>query len=744
MTGFRTGLVGLALATGLAASAAAATTTPQVARDAAQRMQTAAGPDFKVEYSPLTGMATFMTARQRGIAVPGSTAPERAGAFLETYGAAFGISSTSGYAVSRVNPTDEVGMDHVRIQQMHGGVPVRAAELYVHLSGRRVVGVNGTTLPGLDTLNTEPKISPEAAVEAALAALASKKKLTDLEASAPRLEIFNRGLLEDKISASYLTWFVEARRLDVREFVWVDASSGAVLFWFSQLTDARNRQIHDVNSGSALPGPLVRSEGGPVTGLADADKAYDYSGDTYNYFFNNFGRDSYDGAGGVLRSTVRYCPGAPDPCPYPNAFWNGIQMVYGAGYSIADDVDAHELTHAVTERTAGLLYYMQSGALNESYSDVFGESVDLSNTGGTDTPGVRWQMGEDVPGLGAIRHMMNPGLFGDPAKVTGDANFKCDPYSDQGGVHSNSGVQNHAYALAVDGGSFNGKTVTPIGLAKAGRIWYRALSHYLLSGSDFLDNYRALNASCTDLVGTAGITAFDCGEVRDALEAVEMQLTLPCTPQQAARPEFCPAGLTLRTFFYESVENPSIALCPSATAPTTWCREGPTSLQGSNATSGLYSFWGDDGPAAGTIWLTLTLPGTLPSAARLQFNHQYGFEYDFVDDYDGGVLEYSINNGSTWADAAPLFNGGATYTGFISNCCNNPLANRQAFVENSWGYTTTQLSLSSLSGLPFQLRWTVGTDEAVGDFGWFVDDIRAYQCVFDTDLIFRDGFQWLP
>ena len=145
--------------------------------------------------------------------------------------------------------------------------------------------------------------------------------------------------------------------------------------------------------------------------------------------------------------------------------------MYGAGFPEADDVDAHELTHAVTEFSANLFYYRQSAAMNESYSDIFGETVDLTNTGGTDTAGVRWLMGEDVPGIGAIPNMLDPTAFGDPGKMR-DAQFVCGTSirSDFGGVHSNSGVPNHAYALMVDGGSYNGKTVTGIGLTKAGKI----------------------------------------------------------------------------------------------------------------------------------------------------------------------------------------------------------------------------------------------------------------------------------
>jgi len=186
---------------------------------------------------------------------------------------------------------------------------------------------------------------------------------------------------------------------------------------FSQLTDALNRSIYNANGGNALPGTLVRSEGQSPTADVDTDAAYNFSGDTYSYYFTQHGRDSYDGAGATLLSTVHYCP-SNNNCNYGNAFWNGTQMVYGNGFSAADDVAAHELTHAVTEHSANLFYYMQSGALNESFSDIFGETVDLLNGAGTDTAAVRWLVGEDIPGIGAIRNMMNPNAFGDPGKMS--------------------------------------------------------------------------------------------------------------------------------------------------------------------------------------------------------------------------------------------------------------------------------------------------------------------------------------
>src|SRR5262249_33730160 len=333
-------------------------------------------------------------------------------------------------------------------------IPVTGGELTVHLRGAAVVAVNSKTLDVEPNVPVTPAITADEALATAEALIAKHFAVTDAVYSTPRLEVFNRGLLTRNRAATQLAWFSEAARIDLRQFIGVDATTGARLLDFSQLTDALNRSVYTAGGGSTLPGTLVRSEGGAPTGDADADAAYRFAGDTYNYYLTQHGRDSYDGAGAPILSTVHYCP-SNDNCNYQNAFWNGTQMVYGNGFASADDVDAHELTHAVTEHSARLFYYMQSGALNESFSDIFGETVDLMNGAGTSPPAVRWLMGEDIPGIGAIRNMMNPNQFGDPGKTSDSAQFACQPSSDVGGVHTNSGVPNHAYALMVDGGTYN-------------------------------------------------------------------------------------------------------------------------------------------------------------------------------------------------------------------------------------------------------------------------------------------------
>ena len=729
------GIVVLGLGVFGVASAAFAQPPARGGESPAQRalveMEQAAGSRLTVSRSPATGLVAFLrVAPGRGMRAPGGSDPEgRAIAFLEKFGAAFGV-DPAGLSVAQVRSRDRAGMDHVRLRQVHAGVPVTGGEIVVHLRGERVVAVNGRALPDLDGLAVEPLVEPAEAVAEAERVLEKHHRVTDARLSEPRLEILNRGLLEERGAPTRLAWFVEATGSGLRQFIWVDARRGNVLLSFNQLAHARFRSVYDAGSTWELPGILVREEGQPATGDPDTDAAYDYVGDTYDYFLTRHGRDSYDGAGAPLISTVNFCPYYPPAfCPYENAFWDGEQMVYGQGFSRADDVTGHELTHAVTDWSARLFYYMQSGALNESFSDIFGEVVDLTNGAGNDDPAVRWQLGEDLP-IGAIRNMMNPKAYGDPGKVS-DPELKCqDPRSDGGGVHSNSGIPNHAFALMADGGAYNGKSVAGIGLAKAASIQYRVLTEYLVSASGFVDAYHALQQACTDLVGIDGITSADCDQVENALDAVEMGEPWPCT---TAVPPLCPAGQAPVDVFADDLEDPaSGAWRGRVSSGINHWDDGAGPYWQAFASSGVLSFWGFNFPFVGDSSVETTDGVALPSGARLQFNHSYGFESFGELTFDGGVIEYSTDGGSSWTDAGALVVAGAGYSGTIVSGFNNPLAGRPAFVGASWGYTASQLDLTGLAGTSTRFRFRMGTDDIVSDIGWFVDDVRVYTCVDPT------------
>jgi hypothetical protein len=306
---------------------------------------------------------------------------------------------------------------------------------------------------------------------------------------------------------------------------------------------------------------------------------------------------------------------------------------------------------------------------------------------------------------------------------------------DSGGVHTNNGVGNKAAFLitdGTDGGTFNGKTVTGLGVDKAKRIYYEAETNLLTSASDYADLYDALQQACTNLVGTAGITSGDCSQVTAAVQAVEMNAPPPAAPNPEA--PVCTGGLAPHDLFVDDLENTGSGNWAKQTASGTnrWFypqNQNPYGVDFTYATSGTRNFWGYDQPATGDYSLALTRSVLVPSgsAAYLRFNHAYGFEDGSVNAYDGGVLEYSTNGGATWNDAGSLLTNNG-YNGTIVAGFGNPLAGRSAFVRESNGYISSRASLSSLAGQNVRFRFRIGTDTEADDYGWFVDDIRIYTC----------------
>jgi len=254
----------------------------------------------------------------------------------------------------------------------------------------------------------------------------------------------------------------------------------------AELTDAPNRTISDAHHTETLPGRVVRAEGAdPVADVA-VNEAYDGLGATFALFSEVYGRNSIDGQGLPLDGTVHY------GSLYDNAFWNGDRMVFGDGdgqvfgrFTSSYTVVGHELTHGVTQYTAGLVYKDQPGALNESISDVFGSLVEQyakKQTAAT----ASWLIGEglftkSVHGV-ALRSMKAPGTAYDDPRLGKDpqpADFAhYVKTTDEGGVHLNSGIPNHAFYLVAHrlGGH---------AWVKAGQIWYDTLLSGLRPTTDF-------------------------------------------------------------------------------------------------------------------------------------------------------------------------------------------------------------------------------------------------------------------
>lgn len=727
---------------------------PRVVPDIASL--TEGGEGLRIRQRAATGgQARFAATDGRGIRLAmadSAPAESRARAFARTYGVPFGVTDEGQLEMRRGATTDSVGIEHVRFQQMHQGVPVTGGEFLVHMRGARVLAANGHVVSNLPA--TVAASVPAADASATARGFVARMQrgarsgrnqvAADAVFSTPRLEIYDRSIWESTFVTPRVAWFIEATGDHLREFIWIDANAGYVLDHFSQLTESKVRSVWTAANGTNENGVSeVRANNASATGDADTDNAYDLSGLTYDYFFGQHGRDSFDNAGATLLSTVHF------GVAFENAFWNGQRMVYGDGFSRADDVVAHELTHAVTERTANLFYRRQSGALNESFSDIFGETVDLLNNTAIDddSAGARWRIGEDLsallPGSAPFRNMSDPTVYGDPGRVSDSTNFWCGT-GDGGGVHFNSGVPNHAFALMVDGGTYNGRTLTGIGLAKAGKVQYRALTTYLTSGSTFADDYTALVQSCSDLIGTSGITAADCSQVQLALDAVELNLVLPCTGA-VPPPPLCPTNAApSATQFLDTLESGATNWTSSSTSAgqqwsrtTGWARAGSYGLYGPDLGDSA-SVPSD--PNISDHRVTMTNAVAVPAGAYLYFDQAFDFDQDGIDYYDGGVLEYSTN-GTTWNDASGLVEAGQPYIGTLSSDFGNPLGGRQAFAGSSFGYTGTRLNLSSLSGQSVRFRWRIGTDDQYGSDGWAVDNVRLYQCNggVNTTTLVRNG-----
>jgi Zn-dependent metalloprotease len=249
----------------------------------------------------------------------------------------------------------------------------------------------------------------------------------------------------------------------------------------------KRRTVYDATSGTDLPGKLVRGEGDPPVNDPAVNEAYDAAGATYDFFKEVYDRNSIDDRGLRLDSTVHYS------IQYDNAFWNGSQMVYGDGdgqifnrFTKAIDVIGHELAHGITQYEAGLIYRGEQGALNESMSDVFGSLVKQWVRKQT-ADQADWIIGEglfmpSVKGVG-IRSMKAPGtayndplLGADPQPAHEKDKYRGN--EDNGGVHINSGIPNHAFYLtAMEIGGYAWE--------KAGKIWYVALRDRLRPWSNF-------------------------------------------------------------------------------------------------------------------------------------------------------------------------------------------------------------------------------------------------------------------
>lgn len=527
------------------------------------QLKEAVGGNIRYTTSDHTGYLRFLAGTDRFLLTPPGLSDEAENTsrqFLTNYGLLFGIEDQK-VQMKLIQIQDEgadeiaqglqfkslfhfdtadqdLDMMHVRFQQIYQEVPIFGAQLVVHLTSEgRVSAANGGIVPN-PSVDVKPTILAERAQEI-VRDLWSQEFLTqEVQLGEPVLTVLNPSFVSTGADENFLTWKIEAknagRPIIERWFYFIDAHTGELVFRLQGIFKAKRWKTYDCNSTFTCP--LAREDNGADLGIADVDNVHNFAGATYDYYANAHGRDSYDNSGGTIISYARipdFFKGYLFMCP--QAFWDGSSLNFCPGVA-ARDVVAHEYTHWVTGETADLIYVYQSGALNESFSDIFGAAVDNDD----------WQMGEDTI-LGVIRSLADPTSKGDPDRLFSDL-YYCGS-GDEGGVHQNSTIQSHAAYLMAEGGSFNGCTISGIGREKEEKIFYRTLVHYLTPSDNFRDAYDAALQSCADLFGAG---SSECAHATGALQAVEMDQQ-PAGEQRGAR---CLG------------ETPETPACANGTTPT--------------------------------------------------------------------------------------------------------------------------------------------------------------------------------
>ncbi len=498
-------------------------------------------------------------------------ATDTARAFLRKRAALLKLDDPDAELALQRNRRDGLGRTQLRFGQRYAGLRVWPAELIVHLDpSGDVDAMDGASIATPAAQDTTPRIAAASAVATARADVAAA---ADAKIGTPELLIYTgRG-------AAQLAWkvFVPATLRD-QWWVVVDAHSGGVLDAWNTAqdvdfagtgTDSLNasQSIHVwneaagsffltdtsktmFNAGASNPpdpdttiGGIVVLDAvnqppnddprqfpnlfqltspngaspwrpqGTVSGpnVPDGVSALVNLSRVYDYFLSVHGRNSLDGAGATLLAVVRLGQN------YGNAFFLSESNIMAFGdaekYAGALDVVGHELTHGVTHHSANLIYQNESGALNEAFSDIFGEMVE-AHVAGAATPD--WLVGSPPAFTAPLRNMQNPGSistsFGPyPSKYS----QRIQTTQDNGGVHLNSSIINHAFFQLVQG------LPNAIGRVKAESIFYRALTTHLTASSNFVDVRLAAVQSAQEL-SVSGVTAADVDAVRDAFTAVEV------------------------------------------------------------------------------------------------------------------------------------------------------------------------------------------------------------------------------
>jgi Zn-dependent metalloprotease len=882
-----------------------------------------------------TGLVDFVRLDRNSegsLAVRGNSAREESAEFFRERGLTFGLENKGAELTIVKEDRDAQGGNHLTYQQIYQGVPVFAGIVKTHFDASGLLRVvNGEVVPDI-SLDSVPSFSADDAKAAAIAKVQTDKKTAaDLTAKTAELYIFRTGFAQGVEGENHLTWrVVVTNGSDVLEYVFIDAHSGEFVDQITGVHNALDRYVYDgENLPVLLPPSFPNSpfwyEGQSFpTGNADADSIILTSKDTYDLFQDAFGRDSFDGAGSPMVSIFSSGPNAGNASALIGL------TAYGAGFA-SDDVVAHEWTHNYTFFTDGLLGSWQPGSLNEGFSDIFGETVDLLNGHGLDSPGgrrqddaclldpnprlniispasfqgayktgraafgppigtdgingkvvlindgvrngtttnasetdgcqapfrnadkvrgnialidsvffgctwsqkvrnaqlsgaiavimantpfegetptflaemrdpsitiptisvgysvgqklrmpppggvqvnitagdsqdssYRWLMGEEVLSP-SIRDMWCPAYNRNPGK-TSDSSYWCFEVP-LGGAHANSGIVTHAYALLVDGGTYNGQTIQALGFTKALHIYFRAMSVYQTPVTDFADHAEALEVAAADLIGVdlpslsdgqpSGeiITPSDVEQVHKTTLAVELRdLPSQCgfTPVLAKYPpaDACMGALDRNTIFGDDFEIDPLgrwtasvdANVPSEFIPRewTWVNDLPDERPGSGffAIDPLSDCVSNQAGALHLDSPVIQLPSNIAGGPHVSFEHWVATRQYLA----GGQLRVSVNGGPFQfvSPSAYIYNGynSELLTEPGLEALLSPGAGLPAFsgtdlptFKGSWGRSIVDLTSYAKPGDRIRLRWDMGSAICGGtNLGWYIDDVRVYAC----------------
>ncbi|WP_144392393.1 M4 family metallopeptidase [Pleionea sediminis] len=473
--------------------------------------------DLSIENKNIAGQMKFLTEK---ISSVNSKSENQTFKGLLKSMTSYDVNGSEDFSIRR-QWTDSLGKKHITFEQTIDGLKVYGSNMTMHLN------VTSNTLKNVKISSDVYAISGVLAV-ADDASLLTSKRATRISSKLALAAAENIGKVSSKPELAYvylpelekakLSWKIDVKYDTEQGFehdiIFFDAHSAVELIRHPLVHRAKSYDTYtmenEVYDHYSKPGRLLCTTGRSCPD-ASAQNAHDGASIVYDYYFQVHDRDSIDDNGMKIISSVH------TGYNWNNAVWYIDQMMYGDGDGtefgdLTGDLDVigHELTHGVTQNTAGLIYYGESGAINEAMSDIMGASVEAFHNGSTPN----WKIGDAVytprTPNDALRYM------DDPAKDGFSRDYYPDRYrgtGDKGGVHINSGIANLAYTLLVDGGTHpRNKTsvvVPGIGLSQAEQIFYRALTTYFSPSTDFAAARTGTAQAALDLYGQAAKTAVE-------------------------------------------------------------------------------------------------------------------------------------------------------------------------------------------------------------------------------------------